>query len=118
MSEIKKCTKCHFFKPLSAFTRHSWLSGDKRVKTCTDCYHRYRRHIPYLLARDGFLCRECETPLPVEDVTNPRKVQVDHIRPQRAGGSDEATNLQLVHIGCNMRKRDKDRTAYLPQINL
>ena len=118
MNESKKCRKCNFFKPLSAFVRHSWLTGDKRVKTCKDCYHRYRRHIPHLLLRDGFLCRECGTPLVFEDVINPKKVQVDHIRPQRAGGSDEPANLQLVHIGCNMRKRVKDQTVYPTKVNL
>lgn len=110
VNRMKECQKCQLIKPLSAFTRHSWLPGDRRVKTCKDCYHRYRRFIPMLYVRDGFLCRECGQPLGA--IIDPKKVQVDHIKPQRVGGTDDFDNLQLLHVSCNIRKIAKDQVIY------
>ena len=105
----KECRKCLLVKPLAAFNHHSWLE-DGWVSVCKDCRHKYRRFIPYLYARDGFLCRECLEPL--GEIINPKKVQVDHIKPRRVGGQDDMDNLQLLHTHCNIRKIRKDKADY------
>ncbi len=105
----KECRKCHLVKPLTAFNYHSWLE-DGWESICKDCRHKYRRFIPHLYARDGFLCRECLEPL--EEIINPKKVQVDHVKPRRVGGEDNMDNLQLLHTRCNVRKIQKDKAAY------
>ena len=62
----------------------------------------YRKHIPLLFARDGFLCRLCLTPF-----ANPHDgtaVHVDHIIPVSRGGGNEVDNLQLLCRACNLSK--------------
>jgi len=37
---------------------------------------------------------------------NPREVHIDHIIPQKVGGTNAITNLQALCARCNIRKRD------------
>lgn len=47
-------------------------------------------------ARDGHQCRRCGT----KD-----RLEIDHITPISQGGSNEASNLQLLCMSCNRKKR-------------
>lgn len=37
---------------------------------------------------------------------DPLAASVDHIVPQKAGGSDDPSNLQIAHLACNLMKHD------------
>jgi len=41
-----------------------------------------------------------------------RALEVDHIIPRNAGGSDDPTNLQALCYSCNAMKRDRDTTDF------
>lgn len=51
-----------------------------------------------LLSAQQHRCAICLGPMGYFDS------HVDHIVPRAAGGGDETTNLQLVHMSCNLRK--------------
>lgn len=60
-----------------------------------------RRTQNAVYARDGFKCKECgEEP-------GPEKLQVDHIIPVTAGGSNELSNLRVLCEDCNRAKSNK-----------
>lgn len=68
---------------------------------------KYRTRRLYLLValfveQEG-ICTYCNKP--IEDL---EKVHIDHIIPQRAGGSDERDNINLLHPRCNFRKRSRE----------
>ena len=52
-----------------------------------------------LVARDGENCYLCGQPLS-------GAVHVDHVVPRARGGSNDESNLALVHERCNYLKRD------------
>lgn len=56
-----------------------------------------------LVARDGVTCAWCGEPM--IDPFDTRAVHVDHRTPVSRGGGDEESNLQLLHMPCNIRKR-------------
>ena len=63
---------------------------------------RLRRHLPWLIQRQGGNCGICRQPLP-----QPPKgdvVHVDHIVPLVRGGTDQRSNLQATHAACNLTK--------------
>lgn len=62
-----------------------------------------RKHIPFLLERDGCRCMLCREPL------DPHRepVHVDHRIPRSKGGSDVRNNLQLAHPFCNQSKGNR-----------
>ena len=60
-----------------------------------------------LRQRDGWACRLCgrgfgEPP----GHPHPMSVSIDHVIPVWRGGSDDLANLQLAHLGCNMKKQN------------
>lgn len=59
-----------------------------------------------LAAQAGAWCRLCGLPVDLA-VKSPNRAapSVDHIVPRALGGSDDLTNLQLAHRGCNSSKR-------------
>lgn len=57
-----------------------------------------------VVARDGTLCRYCETPTILSNKGNPRRRTIDHVVPQKFGGSDDLSNLVLACQSCNSRK--------------
>lgn len=74
--------------------------------------------IDKLFDRDAGICALCNTPV-VWNVKHhdPRSPSVDHIMPVIKGGVHSWDNVQLVHFGCNMSKRDRDdiSSGYMPQ---
>jgi diadenosine tetraphosphate (Ap4A) HIT family hydrolase len=59
-----------------------------------------------VLKRAVFRCELCGAS--AED----RALEVDHIVPRNAGGSDDLTNLQALCYSCNAMKRDRDTTDF------
>ena len=70
----------------------------------------YRRALPTLLERDGYVCGICEKALP----NDPSQIDVDHIVPvavakQMGWAKDQINdpaNLQATHAHCNRVKQD------------
>jgi 5-methylcytosine-specific restriction protein A len=52
--------------------------------------------------RDGFACVDCGSE---------ERLEVDHITPLTAGGSNDFENLQTLCKACNSRKRDRVRKS-------
>ena len=52
-----------------------------------------------LLARDGSACYLCKQPA---DESDP--LEIEHVRPRAAGGTDDLGNLRLAHRSCNRTK--------------
>jgi 5-methylcytosine-specific restriction endonuclease McrA len=48
-------------------------------------------------------CKSCGKTL---DRENPREMTIDHIVPQKCGGTNVITNLQVLCQPCNSRKKD------------
>ena len=79
-------------------------------------YHRLRKdrihssvREPYLLSdiafRDGFVCGLCgEVVDMVVSYPDPSSASVDHVVPLSRGGCDTLDNVQIAHLGCNLRK--------------
>jgi diadenosine tetraphosphate (Ap4A) HIT family hydrolase/5-methylcytosine-specific restriction endonuclease McrA len=59
-----------------------------------------------VLKRAVFRCELCGAS--AED----RALEVDHIVPRNAGGSDDLSNLQALCYSCNAMKRDRDATDF------
>ncbi len=59
-----------------------------------------------VLKRAEFRCQLCGAS--AED----RALEVDHIVPRNAGGSDNPSNLQALCYSCNAMKRDRDTTDF------
>lgn len=65
--------------------------------------------------RDGWACHLCGDPVArdVPSVTHPLAASLDHIIPQRLGGSHDPTNLKTAHRGCNSSRQDKPLEGFL-----
>lgn len=57
-----------------------------------------------IIARDGFLCGLCRTPV------DPQDLSIDHIIPITRGGTDHGESLQVAHRLCNARKGNRAGT--------
>ena len=57
--------------------------------------------------QSGF-CLCCSKPMTLSS-----KLHVDHLRPTSQGGSNDASNLILLHAECNQEKHSKTFTEYL-----
>lgn len=64
--------------------------------------------------RDAFTCRYCGQTPDTEGV----KLEVDHITPRSAGGSDEITNLVTSCWACNSGKSDKSLDDKAPSLTV
>lgn len=65
----------------------------------------YRDTVVLLLfERDGNFCSHCGKRLDIEaNFRTSRYVTVDHITPKSQGGTNQLSNLRLLHLGCNSR---------------
>lgn len=55
--------------------------------------------------RDRGICGICNAKVDFSiKAPNPLAPSVDHIRPVSKGGSDTFDNIQIAHLGCNLRK--------------
>lgn len=52
-----------------------------------------------LLLRDGSSCYLCEQCADQDD-----PLEIEHVKPRAAGGSDDLPNLRLAHRSCNQVK--------------
>jgi len=85
-----------------------YLPGYKSsvCETCRRPRSRARDYAVVLLAHFlGNGCGICGEPVDLAiRFPDPRCASVDHIVPRVLGGTDDATNLQLAHFGCNCEK--------------
>lgn len=61
----------------------------------------YRKIFFSKYPQDDFICAGCKNSFPKS------RIQVDHIVPQKHGGSNAITNLQPMCAPCNNKKRAK-----------
>lgn len=64
----------------------------------TAAWQRVRREV---LERDGYRCTRCG---------RAGRLEVDHIRPVYAGGSDDLDNLRTLCRGCHIDRHRRKRT--------
>lgn len=51
-------------------------------------------------------CAICRESIPIDDVQNTEKINVDHWYPLGRGGTGKRENLRLTHVECNSDKGD------------
>lgn len=71
---------------------------------------------PYTLAeiaeRDAFRCGLCRRKVRMDLAgRHPRSPSIDHVVPLSLGGDDTRANVQLAHLGCNVKKGNRVLTA-------
>lgn len=80
------------------------------IKVCKECRRRMGRscvNIPFVYHRDGPNCGICGERVDLQirrGDDHVRCASVDHIIPLAKGGTDDPSNLQLAHLGCNQKK--------------
>ncbi len=71
-----------------------------------------RKKFKKLLERQGDLCAECglvmKTDRPSYDAIDPDCASIEHKVPLTEGGTNDMSNLELVHVRCNL-ERNKAR---------
>lgn len=80
---------------LSSLLKHA----QKTVNSMTGSNYRQIYFSKY--SQDNHTCAQCRSIFPKS------KIQVDHIIPQKHGGSNAITNLQAMCAPCNNKKRAK-----------
>lgn len=73
---------------------------DRGTRTITP---QIRRDLIDEYRRKNILCSECGQELGAYD----DHLHIDHIVPKSKGGSDDLSNLQVIHRLCNLRKSNK-----------
>ena len=94
------------------------------IKVCKECRRRMGRsrvNVPFVYHRDGPACGICgeHVDITLRRGDDPvRCASVDHIIPLARGGTDDPTNLQLAHLGCNQRKAANEdvRSVHRPSV--
>jgi 5-methylcytosine-specific restriction endonuclease McrA len=107
------------FEELTAAERHELMAlchakVDRFLQKRADPWSHRRKSVGYVsgtlryevLKRAVFRCELCG--VSAED----RALEVDHIVPRNAGGSDDPSNLQALCFSCNAMKRDRDTTDF------
>jgi 5-methylcytosine-specific restriction protein A len=74
------------------------------------CSAAWRRIRLAVIARDGGICQLCHKLVQGDD----RDAHVDHIVEKADGGTDELSNLRLVHRSCHSRRHASDRLGGRP----
>ncbi|WP_293107029.1 group II intron reverse transcriptase/maturase [Moorena sp. SIO3I6] len=80
-----------------------WLYWAERLAK----YHGVKPTVNKLLKKQKGKCGLCNQRFKADDI-----FEVDHIIPQRAGGSNKLDNKQLVHAHCHHTKTREQRTIY------
>lgn len=82
----------------------------KNTRKCFTCYRDqvYPMKVADLAERDGFDCAICTEPVDFS-LKRPERLSpsIDHIIPVSRGGTNTPENLQLAHLTCNIRKRNR-----------
>lgn len=106
------CARCEEAVSLIEFSPQGsrGRKTDRRLRSdaalCAECRRRpmwSALSVPQLIKRDGINCRICGCAVDLKAKGDLRP-SIDHIVPRAAGGSDDASNLQLAHIWCNRFK--------------
>ena len=58
--------------------------------------------VRFIAQRQGWMCPACGKEIPS---LNERAHHVDHVVPWSLAGGNEPSNLQILHVGCNLSKK-------------
>ncbi len=76
------------------------------------CWDRpFRKRVKVIHERDGGICGICSLPVAL-DREGADEPSIDHIVPLSRGGTDDESNLQLAHGGCNSGKCNRTNEEY------
>ena len=65
-----------------------------------------------LASRDGLTCGICDELVQLDGIwPHPASPSIDHIVPVSLGGTDDAANLRLTHLGCNCARGNREGKA-------
>lgn len=101
------CARCNTAIDMTARTDNGALRWPAYTKVCVACKkpNRYPLTAVQLAERDGPQCKGCGIEVDFTAVKpDPFSPSVDHIIPWSRGGANEADNLQLMHLRCNVVK--------------
>jgi DNA-binding CsgD family transcriptional regulator len=110
---------CPSGHPLEGDNVYRDPNGARRCRICRAERHRrvgpWRRRLTQKIGdRDGWRCGLCGRKIRrALRWPNLRSASVDHIIPVSEGGTNEAANLQIAHLGCNVAKRERARGEQL-----
>lgn len=103
----RNCRLCDAVIDMTTRTANGNLRYPAYTKICTACKkpNRYPLTAAQLAERDGPQCKGCGIEVDFTAVKpDPFSPSVDHIIPWSRGGANEAHNLQLMHLRCNIVK--------------
>lgn len=61
-------------------------------------------------AADGWICQLCGEPVDPEKFhPHPDSPSIDHVVPMSKGGPHVRSNVQTAHLGCNVRKGNREK---------
>ena len=108
------CIKRYGFKWLFKSTKvvhrkhYNWHYEKQRRKKVGNGFLSSRRGIKRkLIARDGAICQWCHKK------GNMDTLSIDHIKPIRDGGTNDLSNLRLMHIDCHSYQNHLYQTGIL-----
>ena len=112
----KDCVACGGTYYVSPFHGYSMYCS----KTCADKAWRHKKRatkasaeseyysIQEIHERDGWHCQICGKKVnPELKWPDTKSASIDHIIPLSKGGSNKKDNVQLAHLGCNSKKKNK-----------
>lgn len=114
ISKITYCSKSCNKKALRARTDR----GDHIKRAVKNgCNYEHGITLSKLIKRDGLRCALCGELCDMSDRSygngsGPKYPSIDHIIPISKGGGHVWDNVQIAHIECNTRKRDKTEADY------
>ena len=77
-------------------------------RTRKDAYRGELINLADVFKRDAGECQLCGAPVDLSiRWPDPMSASLDHVVPMSQGGPHTLTNVQLAHLGCNSRKRDR-----------
>lgn len=103
----RQCARCDTVIDMTTRTANGNLRYPLYTKVCVACKkpNRYPLTAAQLAERDGPRCKGCGIEVDFTAVKpDPFSPSVDHIIPWSRGGANEAHNLQLMHLRCNIVK--------------
>jgi len=70
-----------------------------------------------VIARDGYICTYCATPVIESETAGIHRLAIDHRVPVSLGGQNDLQNLVVACHGCNSRKNTRPPSALIDDLS-